>query len=338
MAKPEHLLAAGALLSVKEKLKNEKTVDSVSARVYRHAALGNRPVVRLTADNLADGDDLTMEFLGFAAPEVVGPVAKRQRQALGFPGWALVNDPQHARYALALVKEFKKAVRKSKAKPGHGYEEFVETSKRLGKSVAHFPPSFWEQVGREFIALDNATYASRAFGKACEAEKVHALKVDEATRQDAFLEFALAGAVSIKALTEYGKELSSTHDPKSAWTFFRELCVRRTLGGMPPWTLMLKDIQPLLKAAKLDQEAEIHSILIEIIDSPAISRAGMGFWDSVAKPMKPTWPTRPRRKRPRIRHAWRTTKHSATSCNCSSRTPTSLRAFHRERVIPAVRC
>ncbi len=283
MAKPEELLAAGALLSVKEKLKNDKTVDSVSARVYRHPALGNRPVVRLTADNLADGDDLTMEFLGFAAPEVIGPVAKRQRQALGFPGWALVNDPKHARYALELVKEFKKAARKSKAKPGHGYDEFVEISKRLGKSVAHFLPSFWEQVGREFIALDNATYASRAFGKAREAEKVHALKVDEATRQDAFLEFALAGAVSIKALTEYGKELSSTHDPQSAWTFFRELCVRRTLGGMPPWTSMLKDLQPLMKAAKLDQEEELHSILIEIVDSPAISRAGLGFWDSVAK-------------------------------------------------------
>ena len=79
MAKPEQLLAAGAFLSAKEKLKNDTAVDSVSARVYRHPALGNRPVVRLTADNLAEGDDLTMEFLGFAAPEVVGPVARRQR-------------------------------------------------------------------------------------------------------------------------------------------------------------------------------------------------------------------------------------------------------------------
>ena len=283
MAKPEELLAAGAYLPVNEKLKSETVVDSVSARVYRHPALGSRPVVRLTADNLAAGDDLTMEFLGFSAPEVVGPVAKRQRQALGFPGWALVNDPDHARFALELVKEFKKAVRKSKAKPGHGYEEFVEIGKRLGKSVAHFLPSFWEQVGREFIGFDNATYASRAFGKAREAEKVHALKVDESIRKDSFLEFALAGAVSIKALTEYGKELASTHNPKEAWTFFRELCVRRTLGGMPPWTSMLKDIQPLLKATKLNLEEEVHSILVEIIDSPAISRASMGFWDSISK-------------------------------------------------------
>ncbi|MBM4077366.1 MAG: hypothetical protein FJ267_17190, partial [Planctomycetes bacterium] len=52
---------------------------------------------------------------------------------------------------------------------------------------------------------------------------------------------------------------------------------------MPPWTSMLKDMQPLMKAAKLDLEEEIHSILVEIIDSPAISRASMGFWDSIAK-------------------------------------------------------
>jgi len=161
MAKPEDILAAGGFLSVKEKLKNEATVDTVSARVYRHPALGDRPVVRLTADNLAAGDDLTMEFLGFAAPEVNGPIARRKRQALGFPGWAIIHDPDHARYALELVKEFKKAVRKSRAKPGHGYDAFVDIAKRLGKSVAHFLPSFWEQVGREFIAFDNATYAIR---------------------------------------------------------------------------------------------------------------------------------------------------------------------------------
>jgi hypothetical protein len=287
MTKPEDFLAAGGYLAVTDKVKNEASADHISARIYRHSVLGNRPVVRLTADNLAAGEDLTLEFLGFSSPEIVGPLAKRQRQALGFPGWALVNDPKHARYALQLVKGFKQAVRKSKAKPGHGYDEFVETSKQLGSSVAHFLPSFWEQVGREFLALDNSTYASRAFGKAREAEKVHALKVDEATRKDAFLEFALAGAVSIKALTEYGKELQSTHDPKSAWTFFRELCVRRILGGMPPWPSMFKDLQPLIKAADLDLEQETQSILAEIIDSPAISRSATGFWAIASKSIGP---------------------------------------------------
>ncbi len=283
MPAPEELLSAGALLSLDQTLSKEQTADTISARSYRHAALGDRVVVRLAADNLAVGDDLTMEFLGFAAPEVNGPLAKRQRQALGFPSWAIINDPKHARYALELVKEFKKAVRRSKAKPGHGYDAFVEIAKRLGKSVAHFLPSFWEQVGREFIALDNATYASRAFGKAREAEKVHALKVDETLRREAFLEFSLAGAVSIKALTEYGRDLAAALEPSDAWMFFRELCIRRTLGGMPPWTSMIKDITPLIKAAKLDVVEETQKILAEIIDSPAIARSSFAFWESASK-------------------------------------------------------
>ncbi|MFO0979663.1 MAG: hypothetical protein U0996_24905 [Planctomycetaceae bacterium] len=287
MAGPEELLSAGALVSLDQTLSKEQTADTVSARSYRHPALGDRVVVRLAADNLAVGDDLTMEFLGFEAPEVNGPLARRQRQALGFPSWAIINDPKHARYALELVKEFKKAVRRSKAKPGHGYDSFVEIAKRLGKSVAHFLPSFWEQVGREFIALDNATYASRAFGKAREAEKVHALKVDETLRKEAFLEFALAGAVSIKALTEYGRDLAAALEPSEAWMFFRELCIRRTLGGMPPWTSMIKDITPLIKAAKLDVVEETQKIIVDLVESPAISRASFAFWESVSKAMIP---------------------------------------------------
>jgi hypothetical protein len=134
------LLDAGALVPIKAKVKDARHVDEISARRYRHAGLGDRPVVRLSADNLAQGDDLEREFLGFDPPQVQGPLAYRRRQALGFPGWALIHDPDHARYVLELVKEFKKAARKAKAKPGHGYDAFVDIAKRLGKSVAHFLP------------------------------------------------------------------------------------------------------------------------------------------------------------------------------------------------------
>ncbi len=277
------LLDAGALVPFKTKIKDPQHVDEISARVYHHPALGDRPVVRLSADNLAQGDDLEMEFLGFETPQVNGPLAYRRRQALGFPGWALIHDPDHARYALELVKEFKKAARKSKSKPGHGYDAYVDIAKRLGKSVAHFLPSFWEQVGREFIQIGNSTYASRAFGKAREAEKVHALKVDEKLRQDAFLEFALAGCLSNKALTEYGKELQASLSGEEAWKSFRELCVRRTLGGMPPWTSMASDLKPLIAGANLDVDQEMKSVLAEILESPAMSRAGMGFWKASSK-------------------------------------------------------
>lgn len=286
MPKPEQLLAAGGLLPPKTKLKDTTGVDGVGARSYHHPALGDRPVVRLSPDNLAAGDDLTMEFLGFSKPTVTGSIAKRRRQALGFPEWALINDPKHARYALELVKEFKKEVRRARSKPGHAYDAFVEISKRLGKSVAHFLPSFWEQVGREYIDVGNETYASRAFGKAREAERVHSLKVDESLRRDAFLEFALSGCVSAKALTEYGKELQAAHEPATAWESMRDLAVRRTLGGLPPWTSLCKDLTPLIKTAGLNPDNELQTILAQIMDSPAITRSPMGFWKGASKAIK----------------------------------------------------
>ena len=283
MVPSDQLLTAGALVPVKTKLQDRTGVDDLSARSYRHAALGDSPVVKLSADNLAAGDDLTMEFLGFDSPEVQSGVAKRRRQALGFPEWALVHDAKHARYALDLVKEFKKEARRARSKPGHAYEGFTNIASRLGKSVAHFLPSFWEQAGREFIAVGNTTYASRVFGKARDAESVHGLEIDEQIRQDAFLEFALAGCVSAKALASYGKELQAAHEPTSAWEFMRSLSVRRILGGMPPWAGMCRDLAVLIKPTGLDKNEELHDVLLEIMESPALSRAPMGFWKANAK-------------------------------------------------------
>jgi len=48
MPAPEELLSAGAMLSLDQELRNDRTADTVSARVYRHPALRDRPVVRLT--------------------------------------------------------------------------------------------------------------------------------------------------------------------------------------------------------------------------------------------------------------------------------------------------
>ena len=279
MSTTEQLLEAGALLPVKQKLKTTDPVDDISARAYSHPAL-EKPIVRLCADKLAQGDDLAMDFLGFEKPTVTGPVCKRRRQALGFPGWALIHDPKHARYALELVKAMKKAARRAKSKPGHSYDEFVDTSKKLGRSVAHFLPSYWEEVGRIFMEVGGTTFASRAFNKAREAEKVHALKVDENIRRDAFLEFALAGCLSIKTLSEYGRELQKTQKPLQAWEFFRELCIRRTMGGMPPYASIRKDLDRLLKDTKLNKEQEHENFLEEIIDSPALVRATEKFWES----------------------------------------------------------
>src|SRR5205814_1016258 len=123
-------------------------------------------VVRLTAQSVVLGDDLEMATLGFGEGSDDGPVGKERRRPLGFPGWALVNDPKNARYALDVVKEFKKHARKAKSKPGHARDGIEALAARLGKTVPHFLPSFYEEAGRAFIEHGAPSFAAAVFGKA----------------------------------------------------------------------------------------------------------------------------------------------------------------------------
>jgi hypothetical protein len=281
----QETLKAGGMVPANAKLGKAEAVDTVVARAYHHAVLPGRTVIRLTAESVAAGDDLEMATIGFGPGEDRGAVAKERKRPLGFPGWALVNDPKNARYALDVVKEFKKQARKAKSKPGHAKEGIDAIAKQLGKTVPHFLPSFFEEAGRAFIEHGAQTYAAAMFGKAREAEAVHALEVDEQHRIDGFLEFALAGAVTTKALTQYAKELAEHHEPKLAYAHFRQLCLQRTLGGMPPWSGMAKELGRLAKAAKLDPKAEDAAFIAEIIESPALAKAAGEFWRAYAEPI-----------------------------------------------------
>ncbi|HEU0030462.1 MAG TPA: hypothetical protein VFQ53_07515 [Kofleriaceae bacterium] len=281
----QEVLKAGGMVPANAKLGKDDAVDTVVARAYRHGVLPGRTVIRLTAESVATGDDLEMATLGFGAGEDRGAVGKERKRPLGFPGWALVHDPKNARYALDVVKEFKKQARKAKSKPGHAKEAIDKIAQRLGKSVPHFLPSFYEEAGRAFIEHGAAKYAAEMFGKAREAEAVHALDVDEQHRVDGFLEFALAGAVTTKALTQYAKELAEHHAPDVAYAHFRQLCLQRTLGGMPPWSGMAKELGRLAKAAKLDPKTEDAAFVAEIIESPALAKAAGEFWRAYAEPI-----------------------------------------------------
>src|SRR5687768_6973525 len=115
----DNQLSAGGYVAVGASSASKLTVDSVAANLYRHRALGDRAVVRLNAEALSKADHLEMEVLGFGEPQPLGVVAERKRRALGSPGWALVNDPKHARFALDVVKQFKRAARRARSKPGH---------------------------------------------------------------------------------------------------------------------------------------------------------------------------------------------------------------------------
>jgi hypothetical protein len=280
LIKPEERLAAGGLVEeAAEKL------DPVSSRLYRHPALGNRAVVRLCSERLAPGEDLTLEFYGFGAPET-RRVGWQIPKGLGFPAWALIYDPERAAFALEVVKELSGYVRAAGPRPGFAKEGMDAIGTRLSRSVPHFLPSFYEECSRAFLETSNTSYAAQYFNKARESEKVHALQIDEDLRRQSFLEFALAGAVTVKSLTEYTRELERAYEPRVAYEHARELCLRRTLGGMPPWASMLKDLARLSKGAGLNVREEEETFLKEILSSSCLARSPIELWTSARSSLK----------------------------------------------------
>lgn len=291
MSRQASILAAGGLVPVDDNAGDVAT-DTVDARCFDHPAL-DHPVVCLSATPLAPGVDLAMEFLGFESPVVSGPLARQSRRALGFPGWALIHDPDRAGFALEVVKSMKAAGRRARSKPGAARDAFDAIGDQLGRSVPHFLPSYYEEVGRIFIREGSLKYAGTAFNKAREAERVHALEVDEEVRAQAFLDFALAGALSSGALTHYGKELMATLAPDEAWATYRTLALKRTIGGMPPWNGMIKDMRRLAKAAGLAPRQAIVAFLAEVIEAPSLTGSPSGFWADCRKALVPLCAERP---------------------------------------------
>lgn len=275
------LLQAGALLPLGV---SAADADTVAAHTYSHPAL-SFAVVRLTAEALQAGGDAEMAALGFAKQNRTAALGQIRRRAPGFPGWALVNDPPNARYALAVVQELKKAARRMVTKPGHAKDDLMAIGLKLSRTTPHFLPSYWEEAARQFSAAGNQTYAAQCFEKAREAERQYGLRVDEKARADAFLEFALAGALAAKSLSAYAKSLLESSDKLNAYEAFLSLCVKRTHGGIAPWAGMAKDLRSLAKAAKLNTEAEELRLIAQILPAPATARAPAEVWKSWKAPL-----------------------------------------------------
>ncbi|MDU0292290.1 hypothetical protein [Saccharothrix longispora] len=274
----KQLIAAGAVLP--GAIAPGEDRDTVTARHYTHPALDDRVVVRLVPAVLGEVEDLTCEYLGFDAPVRTADVGTGRRSALGFPAWALVNDPANAHHALNLVKDVERLARTAKSRAGAAKDGFTALGDMLGRSAPHFLPTFYEQAGRIFLQHGNTTYAASMFGKAREAEEVHDLAVDPERTREVFLEFAFAGALTAKALSAHAKGLARKHDADAAYELFFTLCVERTRGGLPPYTGMPEDLRRLAKAAKRVLREEDERLLRAVLDSTAIGSAGAGFWKS----------------------------------------------------------
>ncbi|MFB4420392.1 hypothetical protein C5F59_004775 [Streptomyces sp. QL37] len=275
-ARAAALLDAGAILAAGTTHADD--ADTLTARTYTHHALGERPVVRLVPGTLGEAEDLALEFLGLARTAEATVVGQVRRETLGFPAWALVNDPANGHHALALVKDIERLGRQAKTRAGAAKEGFDELGTRLGRAVPHFLPTYYEQVARLFLQAENTTYAASFFGKAREAERVHGLVVDEDRQRAVFLEFAFAGALTVKALRQYVRDLVARLAPADAWAQFRRLLVERCAAGMPPYAALPQDVRALVKAAGLDREAAERDLVADLIGSPGVVRAPASFW------------------------------------------------------------
>ncbi|WP_371478578.1 hypothetical protein [Kitasatospora sp. NBC_00315] len=277
------LLDAGAVLpagTVPGAGRPQSPADVLTARSYAHAALGERRVVRLVPRALGQAEDLASDFLGMAPAADPVEVGEVRQEALGFPAWALVHDPANGHHALALVKEMERLSRQAKSKPGNAKDGFEALATRLGRAVPQFLPTYCEEVGRIFLEHGNRTYAGTFFGKAREAERTYSLEVDEERLRAVFLEFALAGALTVKALRQYVKELAGRLDPETAWQRFRQLCAERSAAGMAPYAGVAEDARALIRAAGLDRAEHEQALLAELLASPAVNRAPGAFWKS----------------------------------------------------------
>ncbi|MFE6667468.1 DNA-binding protein [Streptomyces sp. NPDC057697] len=276
----EELLAAGAVLPADVPDAGPSAVE-LTARAYRHPVLGEgRAVVRLAAAELGPAEDLAAGFLGLEPEGEPAVVGLGRRQELGFPEWVLVHHPEDGHHALAVVPELDRLARQAKTKPKAALDACHELAGRLASAVPHFLPVFYEQAARIFLGVENSTYAGQLFGRARASEAQHGLTVDQDRLDALFLEFALAGALPVKVLTGYGKDLSARLAPAEAYERFRRLCVRRTAGGLAPSAQAAVELRRLARAAALSGAEAEQDYLAELLPLPATLRAAVGWWKS----------------------------------------------------------
>ncbi|MEV7675429.1 DNA-binding protein [Streptomyces sp. NPDC088752] len=272
------LLAAGAVLPPGARDAGASAVD-LTARTYRHPVLGeDRVVVRLAAAELGPAEDLAAGFLGLEPHGEPAVVGLGRRQELGFPEWVLVHHPEDGHHALAVVPELDRLARQARTKPKAALDACLELADRLASAVPHFLPVFYEQAARVFLGVENTTYAGQLFARARTSEAQHGLAVDEDRLDAVFLEFALVGALPVKVLTGYGKELAARLAPTEAYERFRRLCVRRTAGGLAPSAQATTELRRLARAAGLSAAEAEQDYLAELLPLPATLRAAEGWW------------------------------------------------------------
>ncbi|MFJ2822324.1 DNA-binding protein [Streptomyces toxytricini] len=279
-ARAARVLDAGGVVPVGEAGEiGELGAVEVAAWRYRHGGLPDeRVVVRLAPLGRGDCEDRAAAFLGLVrdgAPAVVGV---GRETPLRFPDWVLVHHPECGNQALALVPELELLGRQAKSRPKAAMQACRRLVERLAASVPLLLPFVLEEAARGFLAAEQPAMAGQLFAQARKSEAVHGLGVDQDRVDAVFLEFALAGALPVRALTGYAKDLEQRLPADLAYERFRRLCVRRTAGGTAPATQAAAPLRRLARAAGLDAAAAEGAHVAELLRLPATRHATAAWW------------------------------------------------------------
>ncbi|MFI9202207.1 hypothetical protein [Streptomyces sp. NPDC053048] len=126
--------------------------------------------------------------------------------------------------------------------------------------------------------------ATAWFGRARKTERLQMLEPDPAWLRDRYLAWAGKGVLSATALRAWARELSVAGVTTEAdLRRFREvaLCHARTTGEAYPQLAV--DVRKLAKAAGLDPERELATLLSEIFASGPVSLSDEKFWTDCLK-------------------------------------------------------
>ncbi|WP_434739559.1 hypothetical protein [Micromonospora sp. SH-82] len=278
----ESLLAAGAVLPADPGNAGDTAVP-LTARTYRHPALGDRAVVRLVDSALGEGEDASVGFLGLepAAPPVV--VGLGPRRPLAFPEWVLVHHPDDGRHALTVLPELQRLTKQARSRPKAALDGYQGVADRFARTLPHVLPTFFEQAARVFLDAGQDTYATQLFNKARKAEAEHGLPIDLDRMDEVYVEFASATVVSASALAGYAKELSAGLPAAEALDRFCRLALRAAAAGVVPSIPSATAVNRLVRAAAketgradaVDREAAYLTALLRL---PVTAEAPTGWW------------------------------------------------------------
>ncbi|MEU2060919.1 hypothetical protein [Streptomyces sp. NPDC013455] len=136
------------------------------------------------------------------------------------------------------------------------------------------------------LALREGEHAAAAawFGRARTAERVHAREVDKEWLLGRYLEYAEGKALSATVLRAWARELAVKGVATEAdLAGFRRVVIRRVQASSEVYPQLAVDVRRLARAAGLEPEAELSTLLGEMLTTGGVTLSDDKFWTDCLK-------------------------------------------------------